>query len=66
MKQYQSFNDIERDLKRLQLERQIALEEIKLSKNKFKDSLSQKNLLNLVIGAAGKYGLYVLLKRFIK
>ena len=66
MKNYQSFNDIEQDLKRLKLERHIALEEMKLSKNKFKDNFSQKNWLNLAVEAAGKYGFYVLFKRFIK
>lgn len=66
MKNYQSFHDIEQDLKRLKLERHIALEEMKLSKNKFKDSFHQNSWLNLAIGVAGKYGFYVLLKRFIK
>ena len=62
MRNYQSFNDIEQDLKRLKLERHIALEEMKLSKNKFKDNFSRKNWLNLVIDVAGKYGFYVLIK----
>lgn len=66
MKHYQSFNDIEQDLKRLKLERDIALEEMKLSKNKFKDNLNQKSWLNLVVDVAGKYGFYVLVKRFLK
>jgi hypothetical protein len=66
MKNYQSFHDIEQDLKRLKLERHIALEEMKLSKNKLKDNFLQNSWLNLAIGVAGKYGFYVLLKRFIK
>lgn len=66
MKHYQSFNEIEQDLKRLKLERRIALEEMKLSKNKFKDNFSRKSWLDLVIGVAGKYGFYLLIKRFIK
>ncbi|GGK20269.1 hypothetical protein GCM10007962_12990 [Yeosuana aromativorans] len=66
MKNYQSFHDIEQDLKRLKLERHIALEEMKLSKNKLKDNFYQNSWLNLAIGVAGKYGFYVLLKRFIK
>lgn len=66
MKNYQSFHDIEQDLKRLKLERHIALEEMKLSKNKLKDNFYQNSWLNLAIGVVGKYGFYVLLKRFIK
>ncbi len=66
MKEYQSFEDIEQDLKRLSIERKIALEQMKLSKNKFTNNLKQKNWLSLVIDVAGKYGFYVLLKRFFK
>ena len=35
MKTYHSFEQIEGDLKRLSLERQIALEELKIVKNDF-------------------------------
>lgn len=66
MKEYKSFEEIEQDLTRLNLERNISLEQMKLSKNKFKYDLKQKNWLRLIINAAGKYGFYVLLKRFIK
>ncbi len=66
MKEYQSFEEIEQDLKRLSIERKIALEQMKLSKNKFTNNLKQKNWLSLVIDVAGKYGFYVLLKRFFK
>ncbi len=66
MKQYQSFEDIEQDLKRLSLERSIALEQIKLSKNNFTSNLKQKNWFSLVLDLARKYGFYILLKRLIK
>jgi len=66
MKEYKSFEHIDQDLKRLSLERNIALEQMKLSKNKFTNNLKQKNWLSLVIDVAGKYGFYVLLKRFFK
>ena len=66
MKNYQSFEAVEADLKRLRLERRIALEEINLSKNKFKEQFKQKTWLNLMVDAAEKYGFYVLLKRFLK
>jgi hypothetical protein len=66
MRKYQSFEDIEQDLKRLNLERNIAWEEIKLSKNKFRNDLKQKNWLSMIVDVAGKYGFYMLLKRFLK
>lgn len=66
MKVYKSFEHIEQDLNRLSLERKIALEQIKLSKNKFTNSLKQKHWLSSVIDVASKYGFYVILKRFFK
>jgi len=66
MKQYQSFEDIENDLKRLSLERKIALEEIKLIKSEFQDDLKPSNWMQSVLKNAGKYGLFLLAKRFLK
>lgn len=66
MKQYQSFEDIETDLKRLDLERSIAIEEMKLLKGEFKDDLKPANWLSTVLNVAGKYSFYVLLKKFLK
>jgi hypothetical protein len=66
MKQYQSFEDIETDLKRLNLERKIALEEMKLLKSEFQEDLKPANWLSTILNLAGKYGLYMLLKKFIK
>ena len=66
MKKYQSFEDIETDLKRLSLERKIALEEMKLLKSEFKEGLKPTNWFATVLAVAGKYGFYVLLKKFLK
>lgn len=67
MKQYQSFEDIETDLKRLNLERKIALEEMKLLRVEFQDNLKPSNwVVNTILSVAGKYGFYKLIKRFLK
>ncbi|OBX21143.1 MULTISPECIES: DUF6327 family protein [Bizionia] len=66
MKNYQSFTDIESDLKRLDLERKIAFEEMKLLKTEFKEDLKPSNWINTLLNVAGKYGLYMVMKRFLK
>ncbi|WP_223034105.1 DUF6327 family protein [Hanstruepera marina] len=66
MKQYESFKDIEKDLKRLDLERNIALEEMKLVKSEFQDSLKPINWVSTIFSVLGKYGFYALIKRFLK
>ena len=66
MKHYQSFEDIENDLKRLKLERQIALEELKLLKNEYKEDLKPVNWLSPSLKIAGKYGLFFLIKRIFR
>lgn len=66
MRNYQSFKDIEIDLQRLSLERKIALEEMKLLKTEFKEDLKPSNWVGTLLSIAGKYGLYRLVKRFLK
>ncbi|MCX7547211.1 DUF6327 family protein [Xanthomarina sp. F1114] len=66
MKQYQSFEDIERELKHLDLERKIAWEEMKLLKSEFQDDLKPANWVQLALKIAGKYGLFLISKRFFK
>lgn len=66
MKQYQSFKEIETDLKRLNLERKIALEELKLLKSGVKEDLKPANWLSSILGMLGKYGIYQLIKKFTK
>ena len=45
IKTYQSFDEIDRDLKRLSLERRIAIEELKMVKSDFEDSLRPISIL---------------------
>lgn len=63
---YNSFEEIERDLKRFHLKRQIALQELKLSKNQAKEDLRSLNWIQTAIHYAGKYGLFLMLKKILK
>jgi hypothetical protein len=66
MSAYESFEQIETDLKRLSLEKQIGLEELKLVKSDFQDSLKPLNILAGIAKFASKYGALVLLKKIFK
>ena len=66
MKSYQNFNQIEKDLKTLSLQRQIAVEELKLVKSDFEDSLKPLSLLKTFVKFAGKYGALIALKKIFK
>ena len=63
---YTNFKDIETDLKRLVLERQIAWEELKLVKNDIKEDLKPYNWVQSALMLIGKYGVFILIKKFIK
>lgn len=45
MRQYKSFNEIDRDLKLLKLQQDIAREEISLSVNRTRESMAPKEIL---------------------
>lgn len=66
MRTYNSFEDIDHDLKRISLERDIAWEELKLSKGEIADHLSYPNWINSIFKGLSKYGFYLLIKKFIK
>ena len=51
MKEYSSFDEIERDLKILKLQTQIDREEIKLSYERTKDNISPLSLLGSMVGS---------------
>ncbi|MFC6860685.1 DUF6327 family protein [Zunongwangia atlantica] len=51
MKQYSSFEEIDRDLKILKLQTQIDKEEIKLTIEEVKDSLSPIRVVGNAVGA---------------
>jgi len=66
MKTYNSFKDIDNDLKKLNLERQIAWEELKLVKEEFKEDLQPLNWVSSALKVVGKMGGFMLLKKIIK
>jgi len=65
-KTYYNFKDIEEDLFRLDLERQIAKEEIKSVKGDLKDSLQPAEWMQTGLKVAGKIGSMVLIKKLFK
>lgn len=66
MKTYNSIEEIDYDLKRLKLERQIGLEELKGIKGEFAESFKPINWVNTVLKIAAKYGIFVLLKKLFR
>lgn len=63
---YNNLDEIEFDLKRLDLERKIALEEIKGLKQDIKDDLSPYNWLSMVLSVVKKYGVLYMVRKFLK
>lgn len=63
---YNTQKDISRELKRLRLQRDISIEELKLVKQQFKDDLSANKWFKSVLASAGKFGLYKLLQKVTK
>ncbi|WAC03262.1 hypothetical protein N7U66_06740 [Lacinutrix neustonica] len=66
MKQYSNFNEIDMDLKRLNLERQIAPEEMKGIKGEFQESLRPAQWIQSGLKFASKFGLMLLVKKLIR
>ncbi|MDO1500068.1 DUF6327 family protein [Winogradskyella maritima] len=66
MKRYKNFSEIEVDLKRLNLERQIAWEELKLTKNELVEDVSPSGWISSIAKFVGKYGIWMLVKRFFR
>ncbi|MFD2565136.1 DUF6327 family protein [Aquimarina rubra] len=65
-KTYSSFEEIEHDLKKYDLQRQISLEEIKLLKTELKEDLQPYQWVSTIFSAVKKYGIYYLIKRIFK
>ncbi|KAA2219851.1 MULTISPECIES: hypothetical protein [Maribacter] len=63
---YNNFDEIEFDLQRLNLERQIAMEELKGLKQEVKEDLSPYNWLSTAISLVKKYGVLYLVKKILK
>ncbi|MCH3881757.1 MULTISPECIES: hypothetical protein [Tenacibaculum] len=66
MKTYKSFDEIKRDLRQLSLEKQIALEELKIVKNNFGEIIRPTTVISSVLKIASKYGFLVLVKKILK
>ncbi|TDU39567.1 hypothetical protein BXY82_1594 [Gelidibacter sediminis] len=66
MKTYQSFDEIEYDLNKLKLERQIAWEELKGVKHQFQEDIQPLNWVSSGLKFAGKYGIFVILKKLFR
>jgi len=66
MKTFKSFDEIDYELTKLNLERQIAWEEIKGLKNDFKEDMKPLNWVGTGLKYAGKYGVLVLLRKLIR
>lgn len=63
---YSSFEDINNDLKILNLERQIAREEIRHLGGKVKESFTPKHLLSVAFSSLKDNGIYYLIRRILK
>jgi hypothetical protein len=66
MKIYTDIQNVERDLKILDLERKIAWEEIKAVKEEYKEDFKPLNWVQSGLKMAGKLGAMMLLKRAVK
>lgn len=66
MKLYSRKDEIDKDLKRLNLERQIAWEEMKGLRYEVKEDLSSYNWLNTALSAVKKYGLLYMIRKLLK
>lgn len=66
MSRYNSFEEIENDLKRLDLERKIAKEEMIGLKYEFQERMSPYYWLVTLLNAVKKYGIFFLLKKLLK
>ncbi|WP_179319550.1 DUF6327 family protein [Winogradskyella helgolandensis] len=65
MEPYTTFEDIDNDLKRFKLERDIAWEELKLTKNEFKEDLEPLNWVSSALKLTGKYSFIALIRKWI-
>ena len=66
VKTYKNAESIERNLKILDLERKIALEEIKLLKEDYKKDLQPINWLYSGLKLAGKFAGALIIKKILK
>ncbi|MGJ5643250.1 hypothetical protein [Formosa sp. S-31] len=62
-KDFRTFEEIDYELKRLDLERQIAWEEMKGLKGDFKEDIQPLNWIQALLNVGIKYGAFALFKR---
>lgn len=66
MRTYTSFIEIEKDLRKLELEKAIAKEELKIVKHNFERYLQPVHWISSILKMASKYGIVLLIKRILK
>lgn len=65
-KNFNSLEDIKLELLTLDLQRKIQMEELKLTKNQFKEDLKPMNWIGTILKGVKKYGVILLLKKLIR
>lgn len=63
---YSNHEEIDYNLERLSLERQIALEKLKIIKDDYVDIFKPLGWMKSGFKFAGKYGIFILLKKLFK
>ena len=63
---YKNFEEIEFNLKRLKLEREIALEELKGLKQDVQEDLSPYKWVSTAFSAAKKFGMLYIMRKVVK
>lgn len=66
MKVYTSIEQINQDLKRLKLEREIAWEEMKGLQHEVKEDLSAYNWIGTAFSAVKKYGIIYMIRKMFR
>ena len=66
MKIYKNIESLERDIHSLDLERQIAFQEIKSLKEEYKDSLKPLKWVQSALSIAAKIGGMLLVRKMVK
>ena len=65
-KNYNSLEEINTELHLLSIQREIHLEELKLTKHQLKEDLSPANWISTALTGIKKYGVLMLLRKMIK
>lgn len=66
MRVYNSYSEVEKDLKMLDLKRQIAYQELVSVKNDFEEMTKPITWLQSILRLSSKYGVLLLFKRLFK